>query len=132
MGESTDSLSWHPQPDDYFYLLGAGVGTSAAELLLNGQGSVGPVVPDFMAMRVKNATLTNRTGTPTLLSIQAYSVVAGLPTPITLRTINLGASATVNLDEANWGDVIPTGYGLQAFVGAGSADVSLLCYQQKG
>lgn len=132
MSDSTDSLAWRPQADDFGYLTGFGIGTTATQLLFNGQGSVSPVAADFLAIRFKNAILTNRSGAPLELTIQGFSVVAGLPTPIPILPINIAASASVVLDESQFAGLIPAGYGVEAFTSAGSADVSLLVYQEKG
>lgn len=117
--------SWAPQAGDLYLLENTAIGLTSTQLLLNGQGTSGPVVPVHWRFRFKNLVITNTGPTFAYVTLQGVSTVAGVTTPITLMVpIGLASGATINLTEADFEIDVPANYAIAAIVSVGSAAIS--------
>mgnify|MGYP001626169349 CR=1 FL=1 len=119
---------------DLFILEGALNSTTAVNLTLKGQSTIGGVsgvvtVPNDFVMKIKNGIITNTYTATITVTIQAYNGTTTVP----LYTVEVPAGSTVNISDNWFSMTVSPGYYLQIVGSASSTGyVYLNAYFVKG
>ncbi len=127
---STEPTSVDYDADSYT-LSTTGVGTAAADLLLDGAGTAGPLTPDNYLQRIVQLSLSNTATVAGYVTIQA-STGGTSPTVRKLGSFNVAASSTLVLNEEMVRYIAQYNYKFQAIASTGTFDVYATAILTKG
>ncbi len=108
---------------DLFMLNGTIAGTTAVDLLLNGQSSATVVCGPNFRLILHRANLTNPGAGTVTLAFIGVSTATLAPTPIPLGQYVVGAGTTLVISEDDKEVFVTTGYRIQGTVSAGTVIV---------